>query len=180
MINTPPVEKDDSEFSTVIPIPEDTVSYISFKKKETSEHFTYVYENLKDHIGVDLYFLTVTIKPKFYKYGSGTQFDITRPTMSQVLYNSRFALYVPEHTKQGNIHYHAIVKFKDEVNKIFILNSLKAKRDLGFIKLTPAPIKDKDALKRSVTYMVKDLKSSARILHTTVYKPELIITPTLN
>ena len=99
-------------------------------------------------------FLTITIKPKLYKYNSITQLEMVNSSLYKLLFkHTDKYVCVAEHTKQANIHFHAIVSFVDTSRKIGLINSLKNHKDIGFIKFDSEISND---IKCS-EYMTKDL-----------------------
>lgn len=114
----------------------------------------------KQHMPVseNTYFVTITLKPKIYKFLTVTQFDITRLHLVEQLskHTDKFIL-VPEVTKLGNIHYHAIIHNSRGI--VSFINAIKKqyKNNIGFMKVTPNPLDNKESLDRAYEYLVKDL-----------------------
>lgn len=105
-------------------------------------------------------FLTVTLKPKLYKYSSITQLEVTNHTLYGILYTTADDfLCVAEHTKQGNIHYHAIVNCSTKYSKILMLNKLKKAKEIGFIKFDD----EINSITKTAEYMVKDVIENKKI-----------------
>jgi hypothetical protein len=109
------------------------------------------------------HFITITIKPKLYKYTSHTQFDLTWVHVHCVLMRAYESIFVAEHTKQGNIHYHAMFK-GDNMAFMSIINGLKKDRMLGHIHVSP-PFDGGLACKaRAYIYMCKDVNDTMKQL----------------
>lgn len=126
------------------------------------------------HKGEDLLFVTITLKPKLYKYQALTQYELTHQIIEKLLSNTQLSSYVVELTLDCNVHYHAIVKFRDKFNRILFMNSAKKSREIGFIKITPTPITKDEQLVRTITYMLKDLHNTKKIISRNGYKPLLL------
>lgn len=132
-------------------------------------------EYLINYMGEDLIFITITLKPRLYKFQSMTQYEMSVNEVTAILCNSVRAVMGCELTKDGNVHYHAIVKFRDKLNRINVVNCLRRKKNLiGYYKLTDNAISHTDNLERSIRYLTKDLLDTQNILHTRNYKPEII------
>lgn len=119
--------------------------------------------HVEEHIGLDAdaYFLTITLKPKLYKYSSITQLELTNNTVYQILYRcSKSFICVAEHTQAGNIHYHAVVAFGDKLRKIMMINMFKRNKDIGFVKIEDLPIVNKTKVSE---YITKDLYVNHKI-----------------
>lgn len=103
------------------------------------------------------WFMTVTLKPKVYKYSTTTQFELSVQELEHIciLHSTAFA-FVPEITKQGNVHYHGWITFFDTLNKIHFINNIKKRHNmLGFLKINDQPIEEVD---RTYQYIIKELK----------------------
>lgn len=122
-------------------------------------------------IGSNTYFITITLKPKLYKYSSGTQFDISKPEVDKLLYSVYEYVSVAEMTVEGNCHWHAICRFSNDLNRIRFIDCVKKNRTLGYIKVTPKPVDSKESLDRAFQYMKKDVSTTTSLLHTANYKP---------
>lgn len=108
-------------------------------------------------------FLTITLQPKLYKYSSVTQFELTHGLIEHIFEQTvdDFEM-IPEHTGQGNIHYHAWFKFSRDPQKILAMNKLRRTRSLGFIKLTPDRILTDEGIKKVHNYMNKDFDTTRK------------------
>lgn len=112
------------------------------------------------HDNKETYFLTITLKPYLYKFGSITQFELTQLTVANLLYKAtKDFIMVAEHTQSGNIHYHIVLAFSSSLQRILLVNTLKKNRMIGFIKLDPQPVRE--ALK-VMEYMTKDLYTTLK------------------
>lgn len=101
------------------------------------ETFNEYSQKLKFKLSELLVFVTITIKPKLYKYQSTTQYELTFPEIRTILHNTSDVIGNVELTNDGNIHYHAIVLFQSKLQRITFLNTAKRNRSLGFVKITP-------------------------------------------
>lgn len=98
-------------------------------------------------------FLTVTLPPKLYKFSSVTQLEITNKILYSILNATTDDYFVlAEHTKQGNIHYHAMVTCSEKRRYVLLMNKLKTNRSFGFIKLI-----DIGNYNKCAEYMYKDV-----------------------
>lgn len=123
------------------------------------------------------YFFTITLKPKLYKYSSVTQYELTYGTIQHHLMTTvQDFEFVPEHTQQGNIHYHGWIYDNNPLQRINLLNKLKRDRTLGFIKMTPEVIITNEQIKRSHDYLCKDYVNTRKLLKG-VPRAMLIISP---
>lgn len=114
------------------------------------------------HDNKETYFITITIKPKFYKYTSVTQFELSNGEVVGIFNTlTKDYIVVPEHTKAGNIHYHAVVTFREDTQRISFINKLKKNSTLGFVKFDTNEIRN--SLK-VMEYMTKDLYETLKIL----------------
>lgn len=113
------------------------------------------------HDSKESYFITVTLKPKLYKFTSITQFELTHSEIIHIM-DRHAADYVvaTEHTKQGNIHYHVVAYIPSTAQKITMINMLKKNRLFGFIKFDPKPITHR---LQCVEYMTKDLYQTLKV-----------------
>lgn len=123
------------------------------------------------------YFITITLKPKLYKYSSTTQYELSYGTIQHILHTTvQDYEVVPEHTKDGNLHYHAWIYSSNPCAKILCLNRLKRDRSLGYIKLTPEIIIKEDQIIRVQEYLCKEFSYTVKILRS-VPRRSLIINP---
>lgn len=105
-------------------------------------------------------FITITLKPKLYKYSSITQLEITNHELYNILYcSTKDFIAVAEHTKQGNIHYHAIFSAQTNVSNILLMNKLKKNKNFGFIKFD-GEIKCK---RSCAEYLYKDVYNTMHV-----------------
>lgn len=133
-----------------------------------------IIDHLRNDLGDDLNFITITLSPKLYKYQPLTQYEIVHNELqSKLRLFERFASSV-ELTKHGNIHYHVIAKARNKLNKITFYNTVKKMKKIGMTHTTPASISTMDQLKRSALYLVKDMHVTRKFLHTPNYKPNII------
>lgn len=131
-------------------------------------------------IGPETFFITVTLKPKLYKFTAHTQYQITTYDMDKCIYQSDDYILVPECTKDGNIHYHAIVSFRNALQRISFIDSVKKNKTLGFIKLTPKPLDNKESFDRAYNYLLKDVHTTTKLVHTANYTPPIITDKYMN
>lgn len=106
-------------------------------------------------------FLTVTLSPKLYKYSSVTQLELTNNILYKLLYkNTAHYTIVAEHTKQCNIHYHALVSFTDSgPQQIGLLNKLRSQKLFGFVKFDSS-IGDNV---KACNYLTKDIYDTIEV-----------------
>lgn len=111
-------------------------------------------------------FITFTLKPKYYKFKSNMQRELTQHEICSKLreYTTEFVMTC-ELTKQGNIHYHAIAVFKNQVQFIKWNDLLKGKRSLGYHRVTPNAITQDENMVRSKEYLLKDLEQTSKIIN---------------
>lgn len=142
---------------------------------ESPYSVTELSNHLRPFIGDYMFFITITIKPRLYKYQSITQYEMTYNMIHNVIetFSMCFAMSV-ELTSQGNIHYHAIMRFRDKFNRISFINKVRKMREAGYMKITENAIIYEESLSRSCIYLIKDYDTTSRILHTSNYKPTLI------
>lgn len=108
------------------------------------------------------YFITVTIKPSFYKYTSITQLELLYHVLQSKTGDN--VIIVPEHTSAGNIHFHLVKRFRDECDKIRTLNLLRSCKKFGFIHIKTDEINHVSKLERALAYLLKNLSDTKRIL----------------
>lgn len=111
------------------------------------------------------YFVTQTLKPTYYKMKIDTQHTQTYCKLGHAFkeWCTDF-IYLPEITKQGNIHYHAIVTFKNEISMLRFIEQTKSKQWLGFMKITSNSIEDKVNMIRSKEYLIKDVETTIKFV----------------
>lgn len=124
-------------------------------------------------LGEGLVFVTITLKPKLYKYQSLTQFELTHLDIESCLYRHSTAYMSVELTSDGNVHYHAICHFGTKLQRIHMMNMFKKNRQIGFVKITPNPIESLESLTRSAHYLVKSISDTSKVLHSSNYKPDI-------
>lgn len=112
------------------------------------------------------FFLTLTLKPQYYKYTSSMQRELTQNSVCTRLreHTSEFVITV-ELTKQGNVHYHAIAVFKNKVDMYKWINLHKGKSSMGYTRVTPNPITFQDNMIRSKEYLIKDVDTTSKIIN---------------
>lgn len=118
--------------------------------------------------GGNTYFITQTLKPKFYKYSTETQRNLTYHQFGAMLkeFTDDF-ICCCEITEQANIHYHGIVVFKNEINKLKMINKCKSKQSIGFMKITPKAIVDEiPSMMRAKEYIIKDVDKTSKFVKT--------------
>lgn len=129
----------------------------------------------EQHMGDHLKFITFTLPKKFYQFQSLTQYEMTINAFRLKLTTARaLSTYCVEITNSANVHYHAIMSFRDDLAQISFINSIRRCTYLGFYKITDNPITHKDNLIRSANYLTKDIQKTSKVLHTGNYKPLLI------
>lgn len=104
------------------------------------------------------WFVTFTLKPKYYKHSVKVQFYKTQFEISRVLTNEHIesSAYVTEVTQSCNIHYHAWIKYHKHIDNQYA-NIMLAEywRKIGFIKVTPNQINSIESRQRVYHYMGK-------------------------
>lgn len=112
-----------------------------------------------------LYFYTVTLRPVLYKYASREQFGQTAYLIRNCAskYAKEYGI-MPEITKDGNVHYHFWALFDNDTKRFLLLNELKRKRTLGFVKLTPEVIREETNLHRVIDYTLKEYDKTYGVL----------------
>lgn len=139
--------------------------------------YTDLYKYVKeDYIpSDDLWFITITLCPKTFKYSAVTQYEMTVNEVRTIMeaWCSQYTLTV-ELTDAGNVHYHAIAKILTKTQRIRIIESCKKKRVLGFIKINTLPINMDEMLHKSCNYIIKELDKTTEIIKRGCYKPELL------
>lgn len=106
------------------------------------------------------HFLTVTLKPKLYRFSSITQLELTNHDLYQILYVTTSSYHcVAEHTSSGNVHYHILFDTINDYSAIMLINKLKKHRSFGFVKL------DKEIydLLKCAEYMTKEIYNTSKI-----------------
>lgn len=127
------------------------------------------------HDNQESYFGTFTIKPKLYQYSSVTQLELTNNTLYALLHQTcNNFICVAEHTKAGNVHYHAILTFISDLHRIQLCNKIKKQRLFGFMKIDAEPISN---IARVTEYITKDLYTTSKIFASTPgHKPRYTMT----
>lgn len=112
-----------------------------------------------DHM--HLSFITVTLRPKLYKYSSVTQLELSNNILYNILdtYCVDWAC-VAEHTGGGNIHYHAIVLYLGSA-ALSMINTIKKNKNFGMIKFD----KSINNLNRAKDYVLKSLNETRKVCH---------------
>lgn len=124
--------------------------------------------------GNTLSFMTVTLPPRFYKFTSITQYELTKNELCRLLEaGTDWAWCVVELTREGNVHYHIIASTHYKHQIIGFINKVKRSKSFGYVKLSP-DIQTPESLTRSINYLCKDLESSRKVLHTSAYRPDLL------
>lgn len=120
------------------------------------------------------FMVTITLKPKLYKYSSITQHDMTINVLKALLSNQASGyVLATELTLSGNVHYHAFVMTPCKYRRITLLNTIKKNRYFGFIKVSNE-VHDMSNVYACLTYMIKDVDTTKKILHNANYKPNII------
>lgn len=130
-------------------------------------------QDIKDEVrakyvekGPNTYFVTQTLKPKFFKFNINLQRELTQNGYCTLLkeFSKEFILTC-ELTKQGNIHYHAIVVFKSEIAYIRYIEATKKKNYIGMSRVTPAPLLNEESMIRSKEYLIKDVEKTIKFIN---------------
>lgn len=98
-------------------------------------------------------FVTLTLKPKWYKKTAVEQLRKTRQYLIDVLQHTGQSegSVVAELTQQGNIHYHMWICCREM--SLFLL--IDAWRKIGFSHVTKTPVKNVESIVRVSKYMDK-------------------------
>lgn len=135
-------------------------------------HITEVYHPVEYVNTLKWLFITITLKPKLYKYSSVTQFELTRLDVESIFLSSNVkADFSVELTEQGNVHYHAVICSPDKFKAIHAINKFKRNRAFGHIHIKP--IGSQQEYERAINYIQKDIEGTKKILHTSNFKPEI-------
>lgn len=141
---------------------------------QSTEH-QMILDRFEQHIGPHLWFVTITLKPKLYKFQALTQYEMTVNDFHKLLEQRvQNAVHVTELTETGNVHYHAIIKTTDKIKLLSFVDAIKRSRSFGYIKLTSNPIHFKENLIRSAHYLVKELNVTAKVIGRPGYTPEIL------
>lgn len=108
-------------------------------------------------------FVTLTLKPKYYKYPVREQFSKTFAILQQILgqlYTSEGSI-VAEVTEQCNIHYHMWIKCKYDIDYLRLQD---AWRPIGFVKVTKEVIKTEKSILNVNRYMDKQSEERTQLL----------------
>lgn len=120
-----------------------------------------------------LYFFTVTLKPKLYKYVSYQQFIQTMPELVHIFHSLNLGtkntlprwFVIAELTKEANVHYHGIVHADDKDILYTFINKVKRNRKLGFVKVND-PVKTQEMFDRVLNYLLKEYdRTRKQIVH---------------
>jgi len=110
-------------------------------------------------------FITLTLKPKYYKHSAKVQLLKTIPLIKEMLsqlYTCEGSI-VAELTDACNVHYHLWIKFTEPID---ILRIQDAWRQFGFSHVTPQPIITESQINRVKNYMDKQAKERNEIFGT--------------
>lgn len=108
-------------------------------------------------------FVTLTLKPKYYKYPVREQFSKTFAILQQILgqlYTSEGSI-IAEVTEQCNIHYHMWIKCKYDIDYLRLQD---AWRSIGFVKITKEVIKTEKSIMNVKRYMDKQAEERTELL----------------
>lgn len=144
-------------------------------KWNIQDETTKIVNKYENRMGPNLMFITITLKPKLYKFQATTQYELTVCEI-QHIFNQRCndTTFVCEITEAGNIHYHAMTIFTDKVRKLCFIDAIKRNKHFGFMKITPNSIDHIDNLTRSANYLTKELLVTSKILNKPGYTPEIL------
>lgn len=141
--------------------------------KTYEELYKYIHE---DYAPSDiLYFVTVTLPPKLFKYSAITQYEMTINELRSIFatWTDQFTLTV-ELTTAGSVHYHALAKIPTKLQIFRFIEAIKKKRVLGFMKINNTPVHLDEMLKKSCNYLIKDLHVTKEIIRRGTYTPDLL------
>jgi len=114
--------------------------------------------------------ITITFKDKLFKHDSGMgrnareQFKLSKLELEKRItgYCHKMIL-VAELTKNGNIHYHGLLDFKNEHGPELFTDDIKKSKYIGFIQMM-LPNNDQH-LKQFKSYMLKDYGKTLTIIN---------------
>lgn len=136
-------------------------------------------KNICDFIGS--YSIVFTLKPFMYERTMSYQYKHTVKKVRDVLQTlADLYMLIPEYTSDGNIHFHAIVKFRKLIfpGHIEIHDTVKKYKPLGKVHVNPEVIDSEDRVKATINYILEDydktkykLQLKDDILEEWEYKP---------
>lgn len=130
------------------------------------------YRKWQPQIGSD--FLTVTLNPQWYSRKAADQFKQSKDTLKHILkkFSDNFCM-IAELTKQGNVHYHGWIVYrnKHDTTKQHLLDTLKV---LGLSHIKEDTIKNTE---RVLEYMTKQVKFTNEFINNPIvrYKKKNIL-----
>lgn len=140
--------------------------------KESREKYTETINKMTDktkHMTA-----TITLKPTCFNHPSGmgrnakSQLMISQEKINNMISSvSDDYIMVAELTKNGNIHYHAIINFnKLEYGKELFVDAGKNSKIVGFTAITEA--NDENHFKKFKEYILKDYEKTSNIINKTI------------
>lgn len=106
-------------------------------------------------------FVTITLKPRLYKYSFNTQYELSQREIAHMLtIHSNDFVMVAEATKSGNVHFHAIIIADDIYHQVTIINKFKKDKNLGFIHIKEV----NSDLSPIINYMLKDIHETYKLI----------------
>lgn len=134
----------------------------------------HIVRKFRPHLSDNLLFVTVTLKPKLFKYQSLTQYELTKNEFTHLLQiTTDKSVWVVELTKDGNVHYHFMALVHSKFHRFNMINKFKAKQIFGFIKVSNS-VESEDSLNRVAQYLTKEIEVTQRVLHRPGYNPTVI------
>lgn len=125
-----------------------------------------LYEAFKDAC----YSITFTLKPELYRNRARNQYIRTCPKVREILhmFTNQYIL-APELTKQGNIHYHALVAFNSTMEYALekLIDLMKYHKTLT-LYINNHVINNKDSWLRAYKYIVSEANKTSQIIKYTV------------
>lgn len=115
-------------------------------------------------------FITQTLKPSLYKHSMRKQFDMTyMDFVLMVEYVAEEFCIVAELTKDGNIHYHGWLLYKEsKVGRKMLNEMIKANDKFGYIYFSKVNFNktSSEQMKDAYAYLCKDVEETYRFLRT--------------
>jgi len=114
------------------------------------------------------WFVTFSIKPDLYSLNVRNQFKKTIPSIIAILDNmTEKYVMLMETTKKSNVHYHALVQFKDNNSQmmgVLLEDQMKAHRVIGNTKVNDTQVLEEN-YPRTIEYLFKDYDKTHKILN---------------
>lgn len=104
-----------------------------------------------------MYSVTFTLHPHLYRKKAWRQLRDTYAQLSNILrYNTNLSIVVPELTKKGAIHYHAICNMS-KLQRMVLVDDMKSSKSFGSCYVNEHVIGSREEFDRTVNYMMKEI-----------------------